>query len=107
MKTKLMVMKMLAIATTVWSAEIAIVIAVAVYATNATVSMNTKKASGVPLKPRIEAQHKHTLRDKNTTLHTHTHTHTRVHTHTHTHTHIHINHTGWLYSFVVCVLIGN
>ena len=93
MKTKLMVMKMLAIATTVWSAEIAIVIAVAVYATNATVSMNTKKASGVPLKPRIEAQHKHTVRHEYTTLHTHTHTHEYTHTHTHTVRHEHTTHS--------------
>ena len=51
MKTKAMVMKMLAMATTLWSAEMAIVMAVAVYATMATVNMKMKKASTVALNP--------------------------------------------------------
>ena len=45
MKTKEMVMKRLAIATTLWSAEMAMVMEVAVYATSMTVSMKMKKAS--------------------------------------------------------------
>lgn len=51
MKTKVMVMKMLASATTAWSAEMAMVMAVAVYATSVTVSVNTEKAHKVHFSP--------------------------------------------------------
>lgn len=58
MKTNVMVMKMLARPTTLWSAEMAMVMAVAVYATRVTVSVKTKKAEAVHLRP--EQKHTHT-----------------------------------------------
>lgn len=54
MKTQVMVMKMLAMATTVWSAEMAKAMDVAVYATRATVNMKMKKAPAVGFSPAQE-----------------------------------------------------
>lgn len=51
MKMQAMVMKMLAMATTVWSAEMARAMEVAVYAASMTVNRKRKKASAVGLKP--------------------------------------------------------
>lgn len=51
MKTQVMVMKMLAMATTVWSAEMAMAMEVAVYDTRATLNMKVKKAPAVGFRP--------------------------------------------------------
>ena len=53
MKTKEMVMKRLASATTLWSAEMAMVMEVAVYDTRVTVSMKMKNASTETCSPAL------------------------------------------------------
>lgn len=60
MKTKVMVIKMLARPTTFWSAAMAMVMAVAVYATRVTVNVKTEKAAAVDFSPERRDGYTHT-----------------------------------------------